>query len=101
MKKIFELYKEIKAKHPEHLLLVGDGYKVAVCDTKDLVRYKTKARVKVLTEAGKWYLAEIKGLKEGTIVEGIYNPLNRAFDFYWNGEGAMLWIGENGELIDE
>ena len=154
MKKIFELYKEIKAKHPEHLLLIGDGdcyflfekdavagnkclgtdmhswsdiaenpvnivefphhcldaylprlvrdgYKVAVCDTKDLVRYKTTARVKVLTEAGKWYLAEIKGLKEGTIVEGIYNPLNRAFDFYWNGEGAMLWIGENGELINE
>jgi hypothetical protein len=63
--------------------------------------YKAKARVKVITEAGKWYLAEIKGLKEGTIVEGIYNPLNRAFDFYWNGEGAMLWIGENGELIDE
>ena len=25
MKKIFELYKEIKAKHPEHLLLIGDG----------------------------------------------------------------------------
>ena len=39
--------------------------------------YKAKARVKVVTEAGKWYLAEIKGLKEGTIVEGIYNPLNR------------------------
>ncbi len=35
--------------------------------------YKAKARVKVVTEAGKWYLAEIKGLKEGTIVEGIYN----------------------------
>lgn len=63
--------------------------------------YKAKARVKVITEAGKWYLAEIKGLKEGTIVEGIYNPLDRAFDFYWNGEGAMLWIGENGVLIDE
>ena len=63
--------------------------------------YKAKARVKVVTEAGKWYLAEIKGLKEGTIVEGIYNPLNRASTSTGTGEGAMLWIGENGELIDE
>lgn len=62
---------------------------------------RCKARVNVLTEAGKWYLAEIKGLEEGTVVEGTYNPQNRAFDFYWRGEGAMLWIGENGELINE
>lgn len=60
-----------------------------------------KSKSKGCYRSGQWYLAEIKGLKEGTIVEGIYNPLNRAFDFYWNGEGAMLWIGENGELIDE
>lgn len=32
--------------------------------------YKAKARVKVVTEAGKWYLAEIKGLKEELLLRG-------------------------------
>lgn len=60
---------------------------------------KATARVKVLTEFGKWCLCEIRGLKEGTILEGKYNPVNKAFDFSYNGEDAMLWIGQNGELI--
>ena len=61
---------------------------------------KTKARVKVLTEFGYWCLAEIRGLKEDIILEGRYNPVNKAFDFSYNGQDAMLWIGENAELID-
>lgn len=60
---------------------------------------KAKARVKVLSDFGYWCLAEIRGLKEGTIVEGRFNPVNNAFDFSYNGQDAMLWIGHNGELI--
>lgn len=60
-----------------------------------------KARVKVLTDFGYWCLTEIRGLKEGTELEGLYNPINKAFDFTWNGQDAMLWIGQNGELIED
>ena len=59
-----------------------------------------KARVKVFTEMGKWCLFEIKGLKEGTVLSGIFNPINKAFDFKWKGEDAMLWIGANAELVE-
>lgn len=62
---------------------------------------KAKARVKVTTDFGCWCLAEIRGLKEGTVLEGKYNPVNKAFDFSWNGGDAMLWIGQNGELIND
>lgn len=62
-------------------------------------RIKAKAVVKVQTEFGRYCLYEIKGLREGEILEGMYDPKNKAFDFYWKGEGAMLWIGQNGELI--
>lgn len=62
-------------------------------------RVKAKARVKVITEFGKWCLMEIRGLKEGTELEGSYNPRNKAFDFSWNGQDAMLWVGQNAELI--
>lgn len=61
---------------------------------------KTKARVKALTEFGYWCLAEIRGLKEGTVLEGRYNPKNKAFDFTYNGQDAMLWIGENAVLLE-
>lgn len=61
--------------------------------------FKAKARVKVTTAFGYWCLAEIRGLKEGTVLEGKYNPKNKAFDFSWNGNDAMLWIGQNGELL--
>lgn len=64
-------------------------------------RIKTKAKVKVLTEFGYWCLNEIRGLKEGTILEGLYNPKNKAFDFTYKGQDAMLWVGENAELIEE
>lgn len=43
---------------------------------------KAKAIVKVTTDFGYWCLAEIRGLKEGTVLEGIYNPVNKAFDFF-------------------
>lgn len=61
---------------------------------------KAKAKVKVTTEFGYWCLFEIKGLKEGTVVEGRFNPNNNSFDFSWNGMDSMLWIGQNGELVD-
>lgn len=60
---------------------------------------RAKARVKVMEEFGKHCLHEIKGLKEGDEVEGLYNPRNKAFDFTWHGEDAMLWIGCNAEII--
>lgn len=62
-------------------------------------RIKAKAVVKVQTEFGKYCLYEIKGLKEGQVLEGLYNPKNKAFDFSWRGGDAMLWIGQNGELL--
>ena len=40
---------------------------------------KAKAIVKVSTEMGYWCLAEIRGLKEGTVLEGRYNPINKLF----------------------
>lgn len=58
-----------------------------------------KALVKVTTDFGKWCLWEIKGLKEGTVLDGMYNPRNKAFDFTFKGQDAMLWIGQNGELV--
>lgn len=64
-------------------------------------RVKAKARVKVTTDFGYWCLAEIRGLKEGTELEGVYNPRNKAFDFSWHGQDAMLWVGQNAELITE
>lgn len=62
---------------------------------------KAKAVVKVLTDFGYWCLAEIRGLKEGTILEGRYNPVNKAFDFSYKGQDAMLWIGQNGILVED
>lgn len=59
------------------------------------------ARVKVLTEFGKYCLREIRGLKEGTVLKGTFNPVNNAFDFPWDRYGAMLWIGQDGILISE
>lgn len=50
---------------------------------------KAKAVVKVLTDFGYWCLAEIRGLKEGTILEGRFNPKNKAFDFSYNGQDAI------------
>lgn len=58
-----------------------------------------QAVVKVTTSFGACCLWEIKGLKEGTILDGTYNPVNKAFDFTFEGEDAMLWIGEDGELV--
>ena len=39
-------------------------------------RVKAKVKVKIFTKFGYWCLAEIRGLKEGTILEGSYNPEN-------------------------
>ena len=50
---------------------------------------KAKAVVKVLTDFGYWCLAEIRGLKEGTILEGRFNPKNKAFDFSYNGQDCI------------
>ena len=58
-----------------------------------------KVRVKIYTGFGKCCLAEIRELKEGVELEGVFNPRNNAFDFKWNGEDAMLWIGHNAEIL--
>lgn len=58
-----------------------------------------QAVVKVTTDFGKWCLWEIKGLQEGTVLDGTYNPRNKAFDFTFKGQDAMLWIGQNGQLV--
>lgn len=60
---------------------------------------KSMVRVKVTTETGRHCLREIHGLKEGTILEGRYCPINKSFDFIWDGEPAMLWVGDNAQLL--
>lgn len=60
---------------------------------------KARVRVKVLTERGKHCLREIYGLKEGTILEGKYCPINKSFDFVCDDEPAMLLVGETAELL--
>lgn len=60
---------------------------------------KARVRVKVTTETGRYCLREIHGLKEGAILEGRYCPINKSFDFVWDGEPAMLWVGDNAELV--
>ena len=60
---------------------------------------KARVRVKIFTETGKHCLSEIHGLKEGTILEGRYCPINKSFDFVWDGEPAMLWVGDNAQLL--
>lgn len=66
---------------------------------EEIKQIPAKAIVKVSTKFGACCLWEIKGLKEGTILDGVYNPANKAFDFTFNGEDAMLWIGEDGKLV--
>ncbi len=65
------------------------------------VQRRAKVRVKVITEFGKHCLDEIRGLKEGTELSGWYNSRNKAFDFIANGIDAMLWVGQNCELINQ
>lgn len=60
---------------------------------------RARVRVKVTTETGKHCLREIHGLKEGTILEGRYSPINKSFDFIWDDEHAMLFVGDNAELL--
>lgn len=56
---------------------------------------KVRVKVKVFNEEGYWLLNEIRGLKEGTIIEGVANPHNKGIDFKWNGGDAVLWLGTN------
>ena len=57
------------------------------------------AVVEVTTHFGMICLWDIKGLKAGMVLDGLYNPVNKAFDFKFNGMDAMLWIGQNGRLV--
>ena len=34
-------------------------------------------------------------------IEGWYNKQNKAFDFTYKGQDAMLWVGQNCELVNE
>lgn len=59
-----------------------------------------KVVVKNLTSMGASCLHDIKGLTEGTIIEGRFNPANNAVDFKWNGNDAVLWVGENCQICE-
>lgn len=62
---------------------------------------KAKVKVRIITKTGAYCLKEIKGLEENTIIEGTYNPKNKSFKFIHNEQNAILWIGENAELIEQ
>lgn len=54
--------------------------------------------VKAFTEAGKYALDEIKGIKEGDIVNGDYNSKNNSVSIALSGKEAVLFIGENCKM---
>lgn len=60
-----------------------------------------KAVVMNITAEGQYLLNEIKGLKVGSIIEGVYQPETGALDFKWNGLDAVLWIGKNAKVIND
>lgn len=60
-----------------------------------------KVRVKVFNEEGYWLLSEIRGLKEGTIIEGRLDRNNKGVEFQWNGGDAVLWLGVNCEPVNK
>lgn len=67
---------------------------------KEYDKIPAQAVVEVTTSWGRNCLREIgRDLKEGTVLDGYYYPVSKAFDFNWKGEGAMLWIGDNGRLV--
>lgn len=66
---------------------------------EEIKQIPARAEVKVTTSWGRICLHEIQGLKEGSILDGLYTPINKAFDFTWNDKPAMLWIGDNGRLV--
>ena len=67
---------------------------------KEYDKIPAQAVVEVTTSWGRTCLREIgRDLKEGTVLDGYYYPVSKAFDFEWKGEGAMLWIGDNGRLV--
>lgn len=67
---------------------------------KEYDKIPAQAVVEVTTSWGRICLGEIgRDLKEGTVLDGYYYPVSKAFDFVWKGEGAMLWIGDNGRLV--
>ena len=67
---------------------------------KEYDKIPAQAVVEVTTSWGRTCLREIgRDLKEGTVLDGYYYPVSKAFDFYWKGEDVMLWIGDNGRLV--
>ena len=67
---------------------------------KEYDKIPAQAVVEVTTSWGRTCLREIgRDLKEGTVLDGYYYPVSKAFDFNWKGDGAMLWIGDNGRLV--
>lgn len=67
---------------------------------KEYDKIPAQAVVEVTTSWGRTCLLEIgRDIKEGTVLDGYYYPVSKAFDFVWKGEGAMLWIGDNGRLV--
>lgn len=63
------------------------------------MKIPAKARVEVSTRFGACCLWEIKGLKEGTILDGVYNPANKALD--WRGWcSGIPWRGSGTQVHD-
>lgn len=62
------------------------------------LRTKAYAIVHVFTDFGRHCLSEIDGLKEGMILRGYSVVSNDSFEFTWNGQDAVLWLGENASL---
>ena len=65
-----------------------------------------KMRIKNVTGStgNEWLLWELKkeaGVKEGDIVEGKFNPLNKAVDFTRGTKECVAWLGETCEEVKE
>lgn len=71
---------------------------------KEYDKIPAQAVVEVTTSWGRTCLREIgRDLKEGTVLDGYYYPVSKAFDFYWKGEGAItegLSVLEKGRSIN-
>lgn len=65
-----------------------------------------KVRIKNVTgsSANEWLLWELRkeaGVKEGTVVEGKFNPSNKAIDFSTGTHDCVAWLGQTCEEVKD
>ena len=66
---------------------------------KEYDKIPAQAVVEVTTSWGRTCLREIgRDLKEGTVLDGYYYPVSKAFDLIGRERAQMLWIGDNEGL---